>query len=98
VAEAPRPSHGLIDTSVVIALENIDAGQLPSKLPISAPTMAEFAAGGPHATGDAGKRARRQDPLQRAEAQFSEATRAKLRNRLRLLMRKLKLIDDEFGT
>ena len=31
-------------------------------------------------------------------AQFSEATRAKLRNRLRLLMRKLKLIDGEFGT
>jgi hypothetical protein len=55
VAEAPRPSHGLIDTSVVIAPENIDAGQLPSKLAISAPTMAEFAAGGPHATGDAGQ-------------------------------------------
>jgi hypothetical protein len=97
VAEAPRPSQGLIDASVVIAVENIDAGQLPSKLAISAPTMAEFAAG-PHATGDAGERARRQDPLQRAEAQFSEATPAKLRNRLRLLMRKLKLIDDEFGT
>ncbi len=31
-------------------------------------------------------------------AQFSEATRAKLRNPLPLLMRKLKLIDDEFGT
>jgi hypothetical protein len=31
-------------------------------------------------------------------AQFSEATRAKLRNRLRLLMLKLKLIDDECGT
>lgn len=31
-------------------------------------------------------------------AQFSEATRAKLRNRLRLLIRQLKLIDDEFDT
>jgi hypothetical protein len=30
---------------VVIALENIDAGQLPSELAISAPTMAELAAG-----------------------------------------------------
>jgi len=96
VAEAPRPSHGLIDTSVVIALENVDAGQLPSKLAIRAPTMAAFAAG-PHAAGDAGERARRQDPLQQAEAQFSEATPAKLRNRLRLLTLKLKLIDDEFG-
>lgn len=69
MAEAPRPSHGLIDTSVVIALDNIDAGQLPSELAISALTMAEFAAG-PHATGDAGERARRQDRLQRAEAAF----------------------------
>jgi predicted nucleic acid-binding protein len=69
VAEAQCPSHGLIDTSVVIALENIDAGQLPSELAISALTMAELAAG-PHATGDAGERARRQDRLQRAEAAF----------------------------
>jgi len=61
VAEAPRSSHGLIDTSVEIAPENIGAGQLPSKLAISAPTMAEFAAG-PRATGDAGERALRQDP------------------------------------
>jgi hypothetical protein len=30
-------------------------------------------------------------------AQFSEATRAKLRNRLRVLMGKVKLIHDEFG-
>jgi hypothetical protein len=29
----------------VIALENIDAGQLPSKLAIGAPTMREVAAG-----------------------------------------------------
>ena len=69
MAEAPRASHGLIDTSVVIALENIDAGQLPSELAISALTMAELAAG-PHATGDASERARRQDRLQRAEAAF----------------------------
>ncbi|MGO9154443.1 hypothetical protein [Mycobacterium sp.] len=71
-AEAPRPSHGQIDTSVVIALENIDVGQLPSELAISALTMTKFAAG-PHATGDAGERARRQDRPQRAEAAFDPA-------------------------
>jgi predicted nucleic acid-binding protein len=69
VAEASRPSRGLIDTSVVIDLDQIDAERLPNELAISALTMAELAAG-PHATGDAGERARRQDRLQRAEATF----------------------------
>jgi predicted nucleic acid-binding protein len=69
VAEAARPSHGLMDTSVVIDLDQIDAEQLPNELAISALTMAELAAG-PHATGDVGERARRQDRLQRAEAVF----------------------------
>jgi predicted nucleic acid-binding protein len=69
VAEAARPSHGLMDTSVVIDLDQIDAEQLPNELAISALTMAELAAG-PHATDDAGERARRQDRLQRAEAVF----------------------------
>ena len=69
MAEAPRPSHGLIDTSVVIDLDHIDAKQLPMELAISTLTMAELAAG-PHATADAGERARRQDRLQRAEASF----------------------------
>ena len=36
MAEAPRSSHGLIDTSVMLALENIDAAQVRSKLAISA--------------------------------------------------------------
>jgi predicted nucleic acid-binding protein len=54
---------------VVIDLEHIDAEQLPMELAISALTMAELAAG-PHATADAGERARRQDRLQRAEASF----------------------------
>jgi hypothetical protein len=53
----------------VIDLERIDAEQLPMELAISALTMAELAAG-PHATADAGERARRQDRLQRAEASF----------------------------
>ncbi len=69
MAEAPRPSQGLIDTSVVIDLEHIDAEHLPMAIAISALTMAELAAG-PHTTADAGERARRQDRLQRAEASF----------------------------
>ncbi|OBI48584.1 type II toxin-antitoxin system VapC family toxin [Mycobacterium sp. E796] len=69
MAEAPRTPQGLIDTSVVIDLDHIDAEQLPMELAISALTMAELAAG-PHATADAGERARRQDRLQRAEASF----------------------------
>ncbi|ORV93502.1 twitching motility protein PilT [Mycobacterium interjectum] len=69
MAEAPRPPQGLIDTSVVIDLDHIDAEQLPIELAISALTMAELAAG-PHATAEADERARRQDRLQRAEASF----------------------------
>ena len=64
-----RAQRGVIDTSVVIDLEHLDAGQLPIELAVSAVTMAELAAG-PHATDDADERARRQDRLQRAEAAF----------------------------
>ena len=64
-----RSSRGLVDTSVVIDLERIDAGVLPAELAVSAITMAELAAG-PHATADPDERARRQDRLQRAEATF----------------------------
>jgi predicted nucleic acid-binding protein len=69
VAEVPRAARGLIDTSVVIDLDHLDAAQLPDELAVSAITMAELAAG-PHATDDASERARRQDRLQRAEATF----------------------------
>jgi len=69
VPDAQRAQRGLIDTSVVIALEQLDAGQLPVELAVSAVTMAELAAG-PHASGDSDERARRQDRLQRAEAAF----------------------------
>ena len=69
MAKAPRAPQGLIDTSVVIDLDHVDAEQLPKELAVSALTMAELAAG-PHATADAGERARRQDRLQRAEASF----------------------------
>ena len=64
-----RVPRGIIDTSVVIDLEQLEAGQLPMELAVSAITMAELAAG-PHATQDAQERARRQDRLQRAEAAF----------------------------
>ena len=69
MADAVRTSQGLVDTSVVIDLERIDAGRFPGELAISALTMAELAAG-PHATRDSAERARRQDRLQRAEATF----------------------------
>ena len=68
VAE-PRHSRGLVDTSVIIDLGQVDAGGLPTEIAVSAVTLAELAAG-PHATGDADERARRQDRLQRTEATF----------------------------
>lgn len=82
VAEhAPRHARGVLDTSVLIDLEAIDAELLPAEVAVSAMTMAELAAG-PHATTDSDERGRRQDRLQRAEAAFdplpfdSEAARA----------------------
>lgn len=69
VADSLREPRGLVDTSVVVDLEQLDARQLPVELAVSAITMAELAAG-PHATGDAVERARRQDRLQRSEAAF----------------------------
>jgi predicted nucleic acid-binding protein len=65
----PRPPRGLVDTSVVIDMEQIDPANLPVEIAISAITLAELAAG-PHATIDPAERARRQDRLQRAEATF----------------------------
>jgi predicted nucleic acid-binding protein len=61
-----RAERGLIDTSVVIEFESIDASRLPVEATISAVTLAELAAG-PHATSDAAERARRQERLQRTE-------------------------------
>lgn len=59
--------RGLLDTSLVIALEELQPDQLPEELAISAITLAELAAG-PHATDDEDERARRQDRLQRVES------------------------------
>ena len=67
--DARRAQRGIIDTSVVIDLEQLDAGALPIEVAISAITLAELGAG-PHATGDPDERALRQDRLQRAEAAF----------------------------
>ncbi len=54
---------GLLDTSVVIAIGEIDPGRLPVSTAIAAVTLAELSAG-PHATDDPAERARRQDRLQ----------------------------------
>ena len=64
-----RHARGLIDTSVIIDLEQIEQADLPLELAVSAITIAELAAG-PHATAEPAERARRQDRLQRAEATF----------------------------
>lgn len=60
-------SRGLLDTSVVIDHDLLDAERLPDESAISAVTLAELAAG-PHATEDERERARRQDRLQWAAA------------------------------
>ncbi len=76
-----RPPRGILDTSVVIDLDEIEAHTLPIEVAVTALTMAELAAG-PHAAADSNERARRQDRLQRTEAAFdplpfdSEAARA----------------------
>ncbi|MGH2499076.1 MAG: type II toxin-antitoxin system VapC family toxin [Candidatus Limnocylindria bacterium] len=63
----PRAPRGIVDTSVVIELEQVEPERLPLELTISTVTLAELAAG-PHATADAVERARRQERLQRTEA------------------------------
>ena len=69
MAEARRHERGILDTSVIIDLDRIDAKRLPVSVAVSAVTLAELAAG-PHATDDPEERGRRQDRLQRVEATF----------------------------
>jgi hypothetical protein len=69
VTDDSTTPRGILDTSVVVDLDALDASQLPVEVAVSAITMAELAAG-PHATGDPNERGRRQDRLQRAEAAF----------------------------
>ena len=56
-------TRGVLDTSVLIDHDRIDAEQLPDESAISAISLAELAAG-PHATENKDERARRQDRLQ----------------------------------
>ena len=64
-----RLARGLLDTSVIVDLDRLDASQLPEEVAISTVTLAELSAG-PSATRDVPERARRQDRLQRTEAAF----------------------------
>ena len=66
----PETSRGLLDTSVVIDHDLIDADRLPDESAIAAVTLAELAAGS-HATDDESERARRQDRLQWAAATWN---------------------------
>jgi predicted nucleic acid-binding protein len=61
------PDRGLLDTSVVIGIDEIDRKRLPIEIAISALTLAELTSG-PHATGDGHERGLRQELLQRVEA------------------------------
>lgn len=63
------PERGLVDTNVVILLDDLDPDELPAELLLSSVTMAELAAG-PHYTDDREERARRIERLQNAEALF----------------------------
>lgn len=60
-------TRGILDTSVVIDHDQVDAEQLPDESAITAITLAELAAGA-HATESKDERARRQDRLQWATA------------------------------
>lgn len=59
--------RGLVDTSVVIAIDELDVTRLPGEICVSMLTVAELSAG-PHAVADELSKARRQDRLQRFEA------------------------------
>jgi predicted nucleic acid-binding protein len=69
VPETQRVPRGILDTSVVIDLDKLDASDLPLEVAITSITLGELAAG-PHATTDPDERACRQDRLQRVEAAF----------------------------
>lgn len=60
---------GLLDTSAVILLEQLDEADLPAEPLITAVTLAELSVG-PLVAGDDTERAARQLRLQRAEADF----------------------------
>lgn len=61
-----KHARALLDTSVLIDIENINVELLPDEIAIAALSLAELAAG-PHATDDRKERAERQERLQRIE-------------------------------
>jgi predicted nucleic acid-binding protein len=61
------PTFGLLDTSVVIDLHQLDKASLPTNVAISVITMTELSAG-PLSTTDLRERARRLDVVQRIES------------------------------
>ena len=67
MADPPSPTRGLLDTSVVVDIEEIDPDLLPDIQSVSSVTLAELAAGLPAASTD-DERARRQERLQQIEA------------------------------
>lgn len=66
-----RRARGLLDTSVVIDIEQVDEADLPHEGAVAAITMAELTAGS-HAASDAQERAVRMQRLQQAEADFDQ--------------------------
>ena len=66
MADVPS-GRGLVDTSVVIAIDEVDRARLPEVMCVSTLTLAELSAG-PYAASDDLARARRQDRLQRVES------------------------------
>jgi tRNA(fMet)-specific endonuclease VapC len=66
---SPSTARGLLDTSAVIDLADLDASSLPSECLISAITLAELSAGALVAT-NTRERDARQAHLQQAEADF----------------------------
>lgn len=68
-AEPGPPSRGVLDTSALLSLGDLDLGQLPGEVVITAITLAELSVG-PHVARDERERAARQAHLQQAEADF----------------------------
>ncbi len=64
-----RHAEGLLDTSVVIDLDELSAGELPTRAQISSVSLAELGIG-LHTTKNATERAIRTERLQRVETAF----------------------------
>lgn len=67
LAPGVNPDRGLLDTSVVIAIDDIASDRLPIEVTISTLTLGELTSG-PHLTGSLAEAAQRQELLQRVEA------------------------------